>query len=109
MDALKRSLEESQQTSHGLRTQLDSSQLLLANTEKRLEELSLRPSPEAVADAFKKSDTYKDLLIDNTVSIMKEFSYEVYQKFCGIHSLFPEFVEKNFGKEYVVELTDSEK
>ncbi|GAA0164508.1 hypothetical protein LIER_39804 [Lithospermum erythrorhizon] len=88
--SLKRSLEESQQASQGLRTRLNSSQQLLADTEKRLEELSLRPSPEAV------------------VSIMKEFNSEVYMEFCGIHSLFPEFVEKTFGKGYVVEMNDSE-
>ncbi|GAA0183785.1 hypothetical protein LIER_31138 [Lithospermum erythrorhizon] len=108
MASLKRSLEEFQQTSLGLRAQLDSSQLLLTDTETRLEELSLRPSPEAIVETFKKSDTYRDLLIDNTVSIMKEFSSEVYPEYHGIHSLFPKFVEKTFGKEYVVELTDSE-
>ncbi|GAA0138490.1 hypothetical protein LIER_00229 [Lithospermum erythrorhizon] len=106
--ALKRSLEESQQTSWDLKAHLDSSQLLLAGIEKRLEELSSRPSIEAVVEAFKKSDTYRDLLIDNTVPIMKEFSSEVYPEFRGIHSLFPEFAEKTFGQEYVVELTDSE-
>ncbi|GAA0143760.1 hypothetical protein LIER_04368 [Lithospermum erythrorhizon] len=80
----------------------------LADIEKRLEELSLRPSPEAVTETFKKSNAYNDLLIDNTVSIMKEFSSEVYLEFRGIHSLFPEFVEITFGKEYVVHLTDSD-
>ncbi|GAA0153160.1 hypothetical protein LIER_43210 [Lithospermum erythrorhizon] len=49
-----------------------------------------------------------DVVIDNTVSIMKEYNSEVYPEFRGIHSLFPEFVEKTFGREYVVELTDSE-
>ncbi|GAA0139782.1 hypothetical protein LIER_01262 [Lithospermum erythrorhizon] len=108
MAALKRSLKESQQTPHGLRTQLDSSKLLLADTEKWLEELSLRPSPEVIVEAFKKIDTYRDLLIDNTVSIMKDFNSEVYPEFLGTHSFCPEFVEKTFGKEYVVELTGSE-
>ncbi|GAA0147087.1 hypothetical protein LIER_06874 [Lithospermum erythrorhizon] len=91
-----------------LKAQLDSSQLLLAGTEKRLEELSSRPSPEVVVKAFKKSDTYRDLLIDNTVSIIKEFNSEVYPKFHGIHSISPKFVKKTFRKEYVVDLTDSE-
>ncbi|GAA0161638.1 hypothetical protein LIER_17908 [Lithospermum erythrorhizon] len=88
--ALKMFLEESQQTSHCLRAQRESSRLLLADIVKRLEELSLRPPLEAIVETFKKSDTYRDLLIDNTVSIMKEFS------------------SKTFGKENVVELTDSE-
>ncbi|GAA0162438.1 hypothetical protein LIER_18529 [Lithospermum erythrorhizon] len=69
---------------------LYSSQLLLADIEKRLEELSLRPSSGAIVKTFKKSDTYRDLLIDNTISIMKEFSYEVYLEYPGIHSIFPE-------------------
>ncbi|GAA0152664.1 hypothetical protein LIER_11085 [Lithospermum erythrorhizon] len=96
-DLLARSLEESQQSCRDLKAQLNSSQLLLAGTKKRLEELSSRPSPEA----FKKSDTYRDLLINN----LKEFSSEVYPEFRGIHSLFPEFVDKTFGN---LELTHSE-
>ncbi|GAA0142556.1 hypothetical protein LIER_42732 [Lithospermum erythrorhizon] len=51
--ALKRSLEEFQYTSQGLRTQLDYSQLVLADKEKKLEELSLHPSREAVVEAYK--------------------------------------------------------
>ncbi|GAA0163057.1 hypothetical protein LIER_19022 [Lithospermum erythrorhizon] len=85
MASLKSSLEESQQTSHGLRTQLDSSKLLLADTKKRLEDLSLRPSLEAVFEDL----SYRNLLIDNTVSLMKEFISEGYLEFRGYIPFFP--------------------
>ncbi|GAA0169341.1 hypothetical protein LIER_40736 [Lithospermum erythrorhizon] len=81
--SLKRSLEESEQSSQSLKTRLDTSQLLLSDTEKRLVELSLRPSPEAVIETFKKIDTYNDLLNDNTVSIMKNSTPRSILNFVG--------------------------
>ncbi|GAA0152878.1 hypothetical protein LIER_11246 [Lithospermum erythrorhizon] len=106
--ALKKSLEESEGCSHALKTQLDSSHMLLANIEQQVEQLSLRPTPEAVIERFKEGEKLDNLLIDNTVSIMKKFFLEVYPKFPGIHSMFPEFVGKTFCQEYVVPLTDTE-
>ncbi|GAA0162102.1 hypothetical protein LIER_18273 [Lithospermum erythrorhizon] len=90
--ALKTSLEESEQQSRDLKVGLDSSQQLLADLEKQLEQLSLRPPPEVVIERIKEGQKFKDLLIDNTVSIMKTFSLKVYPEFPGIHSMFPEFV-----------------
>ncbi|GAA0155146.1 hypothetical protein LIER_12941 [Lithospermum erythrorhizon] len=57
---------------------------------------------------FKEGQNYKDLLIDNTISIMKTFCLKVYPDFLGIHSMFPEFVGEHFGEEYAVPLTDGE-
>ncbi|GAA0166068.1 hypothetical protein LIER_21315 [Lithospermum erythrorhizon] len=71
-------------------------------------QLSMRPPPEVVIERFKEGHNYKDLLIDETVSIMKTFSLKVYEEFPSIHSMFPEFMEEHFGEEYVVPLTDTE-
>ncbi|GAA0159259.1 hypothetical protein LIER_16080 [Lithospermum erythrorhizon] len=105
---LKSSLEESEQRSQDLRAQLDSSQPLLADSEKQLEQLSLRQSLEVVIERFKEGQNFPDLLIDNTVSNMKTFCLKDHDKFPGIHSMFPEFVGEHFGEEYVVPLTDGE-
>ncbi|GAA0168723.1 hypothetical protein LIER_40622 [Lithospermum erythrorhizon] len=71
MPIFKSSLEEFEQRSRDLKAQLDSSQQLLAASEKQL---SVRPPPEVVIEMFKEGQNYKDLLIDETVSIMKTFS-----------------------------------
>ncbi|GAA0154391.1 hypothetical protein LIER_12385 [Lithospermum erythrorhizon] len=60
----KSSLEESERRSWDLRAQLDSSQELLATSEKQL---SMRPPPEVVIKKFKEGQNYKDLLINETV------------------------------------------
>ncbi|GAA0176518.1 hypothetical protein LIER_29495 [Lithospermum erythrorhizon] len=81
---LKSSLEESEQRSRDLRAQLNSSQQLLAALEKRLEYLSARPPSEVVIEKFKEGQNFQDLLIDNTVSIMKTFSLKVYAEFPSV-------------------------
>ncbi|GAA0143265.1 hypothetical protein LIER_03990 [Lithospermum erythrorhizon] len=93
-------LKEFEQRSQDLRAQLDSSQRLLADSEKLLEQ---RPPPEVVIEQFKEGQNYKYLLIDDTVSIMKSFSLKVYPEFPGIHFMFPEFVGEHFGQEYVTD------
>ncbi|GAA0156713.1 hypothetical protein LIER_14139 [Lithospermum erythrorhizon] len=85
--------------------QLDSSRELLAASEKQL---SPRPPPEVIIENFKESQNYKDIIIDDTVSIMKFFSLKVYEEFPGVHSMFPEFVDEHFGEEYEIHLTDTD-
>ncbi|GAA0175882.1 hypothetical protein LIER_28977 [Lithospermum erythrorhizon] len=82
---------------------------LLAASEKQLEELSTRPSPEVVIEKFKDGQNFTDLLIDNTVSIMKTFCLKIYEEYLCVHSLFPKFVGEHFGEEYVVPLANEEK
>ncbi|GAA0172311.1 hypothetical protein LIER_26161 [Lithospermum erythrorhizon] len=99
MAIFKSSLEEDELRSRDLKAQLDSSRELLATSGKQL---SMRPPPEVIIENF------KDILIDDTVSIMKSFSLKVYEEFPGVHSMFSEFVEEHFGEEYVIPLTATE-
>ncbi|GAA0184707.1 hypothetical protein LIER_31995 [Lithospermum erythrorhizon] len=99
------SLEDLEEQSRDMRAQLESSRQLSADLEKQL---FMRPPPEVVIEKFKEGQNYKDLLIDDIVSIMKTFSLKVYEEFHGVHSMFPEFVREHFRKEYVVDLTDGE-
>ncbi|GAA0162621.1 hypothetical protein LIER_39445 [Lithospermum erythrorhizon] len=68
----------------------------------------MRPPPKVVIERFKEGQNFTDLLIDNTVPIMKSFCLTVYPDFLGILSMFPEFVEEHFGEEYVLPLTNGE-
>ncbi|GAA0170007.1 hypothetical protein LIER_24368 [Lithospermum erythrorhizon] len=107
--SLKRSLDESKECSRDLKAQLDSSKLLLADFDKQMEQLSQRPTPEVVLERFKEGENFYNIIIDNTISIMKKFYAEdIYLVFPSIYSLFREFVEKHFGREYVVPLADED-
>ncbi|GAA0151754.1 hypothetical protein LIER_10405 [Lithospermum erythrorhizon] len=105
MAIFKSSLQEAELSSRDLKAQLDSSRELLASSEKQL---SIRPPLEVIIENFKESQNYKDILIDDTVSIMKSFSLKVYEEFLGVHSMFLEFREEHFGEEYVIPFTDTE-
>ncbi|GAA0139707.1 hypothetical protein LIER_01198 [Lithospermum erythrorhizon] len=105
MAMFKSSLEEAKLRSRDLKAQLDSSREILAVSEKQL---SLRPPLEVIIENFKESLNYKDILIDDTISIMKSFSLKVYEEFPGVHSMFSEFLKEHFGEEYVIPLTDTE-
>ncbi|GAA0140474.1 hypothetical protein LIER_01813 [Lithospermum erythrorhizon] len=58
--------------------------------------------PEMVIERFKEGQNYKDLLIDETVSIIRTFSLSLTKN----SPVFTEFVQEHFWEEYVVPLTD---
>ncbi|GAA0152407.1 hypothetical protein LIER_10896 [Lithospermum erythrorhizon] len=101
----KSSLEEAAVQIKELQSQNRDTRKLLAGS---LEELRSRPPPEVVVANFKESQNYKDILVDDTVSIMRAYSLKISEEFDVVHSMFPKFVEEHFGKEYVIALIDSE-
>ncbi|GAA0141390.1 hypothetical protein LIER_02542 [Lithospermum erythrorhizon] len=103
--AFKNSLEEAGMRIQELQSQNDGTRILLAGS---LEKLKRRSPPEEVIANFKEGQNYRDILLDDTVSIMKTYSLKIVEEFEGVSSIFPVFVEENFGKEYVLPLVDPE-
>ncbi|GAA0173995.1 hypothetical protein LIER_41636 [Lithospermum erythrorhizon] len=105
MANFKISLEKAKAHMKELQGQNDGTRRLLAGA---VEELFRRPPSEDVIANFKEGQNYKDILVDDAVSIMKTYSLKISENFDDVHSIFPEFVEENFEKEYGIPLVDLE-
>ncbi|GAA0148825.1 hypothetical protein LIER_08161 [Lithospermum erythrorhizon] len=103
-----RERDEARAQAEDLRRKHEDLQAICNGLLKSKSDLSSRPPPEVVIERFEEGQNFADLLIDNTVSIMKTFNLKVYEEFPSVQSMFPEFVGEHFGKEYVVPLTDGE-